>query len=70
MTELMDRALEALDVLEDVGEAGERLCMQSWGVLGSYVTNIQLFQAMMHNRRATLHADRDRLSHETEVYYG
>ena len=44
MTELMDRALEALDVLEDVGEAGERLCMQSWGVLGSYVTTSSSFR--------------------------
>ena len=69
LVQVMDRALAALDVLEEVGAAGEHLCMQSWGVLDSYLTNIALFQRMQRRDRALLQQERDRLSQEVERFY-
>ena len=41
----MDRALAALDVMEEVGAAGEHLCMQSWGVPRLYLTEHRALSA-------------------------
>ena len=65
----MDRIMEAMDVIEEAAAAGENLCMQSWGVTGSYLTNIALFQRMQRRDRVLVQQERDRLSQEVERFY-